>query len=48
LTFIVQNIGFKVQGIESKMYIIDSSSKSIVKVETQLEQLAITVGKQKK
>ena len=35
----------RVQGIESKMHIVDSHSHSIAKLETQLGQLAIAVGK---
>jgi len=45
LTSIVQNIDSKVQEIESKMHIVDSHSQFIVKLETQLGQLAIVVGK---
>jgi len=45
LTSIVQNVDSKVQETESKMHIIDSHSQSIAKLETQLGQLAITVGK---
>ena len=35
----------RVQGIDSKLHIVDSHSHSIAKLETQLEQLAIAVGK---
>jgi len=44
LTSIVQNVNFKVQGIESKMHIVDSHSQSIDKFKTQLGQLATTMG----
>jgi len=45
LTSVVQNADSKVQRIESKMHTVDSHSQSIAKLETQLRQLAITVGK---
>ena len=35
----------RVQGIDSKLHIVDSHSHSIAMLETQLEQLAIAVGK---
>ena len=41
----MQNVDSKVQEIKSKMHIVDSHSQSIAKLETQLGQLAITVGK---
>ena len=41
----MQNVDSKVQGIESKMHIVDSHSQSIAKLETQLGQLAIAIGK---
>ena len=41
----MQNDDSKVQGIKSKMHIIDSHSQSIAKLETELGQLAIAVGK---
>jgi len=45
LTSVVQNMDARVQGIESKMHIFDSHSHSIAKLETQLGQLAIAVGR---
>jgi len=41
----MQNVNSKVQGIESKMHIVDSHSQSIVKLEIQLGQLAIAISK---
>ena len=41
----MQNVDSEVQGIKSKMHIVDSHSQSIAKLETQLGQLAIAVGR---
>jgi len=41
----MQNVEFKVQVIECKIHIVDSHSQSIRKLETQIGQLAIVVGK---
>ena len=41
----MQNVDSKVQNIESRMHVVDSHSQSIAKLETQLGQLAVAVGK---
>ena len=43
----MQNVDPKVQEIESKMHNVDSHSQSIAKLETQLGQLVIAIGKRK-
>jgi len=48
LTSIMQNVDSKVQGIESEMHIVDFHSQSIAKLETQLGQRAIAVGKKER
>jgi len=45
LTFVVHNVNSKFQEIESKTHIVNSHSQSVAKLETQLGQLAIAVGK---
>ena len=41
----MQNVDSKVQGIESKLHIVDSHSQSIAKLEIELGKLAIVIGK---
>ena len=45
LTSVVQNVDFKVHKNESKIHIVDFHSQSIAKLETQVGQLVVAVGK---